>query len=85
MVKNRKIGNFQNRKISKPDPNRGANERPKGESVAVGDLKASLVNGNLKTSKDVSSLPVLRLTLALKDVQVISFDYFGNVFHFCPK
>ena len=34
--KNWKIENF-----SKSGPNHGANERPKGEPVAVGDLKAS--------------------------------------------
>ena len=40
---NLKIWNFQNRKISKPGPNHGANQRPKGEPVAVGDLKESWI------------------------------------------
>ena len=57
-IENRKIGNrkienrkksenwkkSENRKISKSGPNHGANERPKGEPVAVGDLKASCKN-----------------------------------------
>ena len=32
---------WENRNISKSGLNHGANERPKGEPVAVGDLKAS--------------------------------------------
>ena len=42
--KNRKIGKIwkiDNRKISKSGHNHRANEHPKGEPVAVGDLKAS--------------------------------------------
>ena len=41
---NQKIGKIQNWGISKSGPNQGANERPKGEPVAVGDLKASWSN-----------------------------------------
>ena len=43
---NGKIGKksekWENRNISKSGSNHSANERPKGEPVAVGDLQASL-------------------------------------------
>ena len=53
-----KIGKLENRKnlknrkklkskFSKSSPNHGANERPKGEPVAVGDLRASWLNDQL--------------------------------------
>ena len=50
-IGNRKIGKngknrekIENRKILKSGPHHGANERPKGEPVAVGDLKTSSLN-----------------------------------------
>ena len=43
--KNQKIEiNWKIEKYSKSGPNQGSNERPKGEPVAVGDLKASFQN-----------------------------------------
>ena len=47
--KNWKIGkNKENRTISKFGANHGANERPKGEPVTVGDLKASFYKRFIK-------------------------------------
>ena len=47
----KKLEKRENRNISISGPNHGANERPKGEPVAVGDLKASFEKGNPKFSK----------------------------------
>ena len=43
MIKNRKSENFEKNQEISTGPNHGANERPKGEPVAVGDLKVSLI------------------------------------------
>ena len=49
-MKIRKNRKFQNRNtISKPGPNHGAYERPKGEQVAVSDLNANLPNSSRQT------------------------------------
>ena len=54
-IGNRKIGKngknrekIENRKILKSGPNHGTNEHPKCEPVAVGDLKASFQNINIR-------------------------------------
>ena len=41
--KSEKIGKLTSQRISKSGTNHEANERPKGESVAVDDLKAEFV------------------------------------------
>ena len=48
------IGKIQNRKISNFGPNHGANERPKGEQVAVGDLKGEFLYSQFQNAPKVS-------------------------------